>query len=149
QPLLPQAEALLSGPFPAEMGTQAWRISFCGLSPLELVLRRQADGAQPLFVRTTASFRLVGTEGTARVEVQVDSAKTGFTELTIEHDSDLTLTSVSMNNLASWAAESTDGPNRRALVRLRESTRSATFVVTGTFPIPWHPSRWTCPRLRL
>jgi hypothetical protein len=149
QPLLPQAEALLSGPFPVEAGTQSWRASFGGLSPLELVLRRQADGAQPLFVRTSATHRLVGTEGAARIEFQVESAKAGFAELTIEYDPDLTIASVNVNNLASWAADPGDGPDRHAVVRLREPTRSATVVVTGTFPIPWYPNRWTCPRARL
>jgi hypothetical protein len=145
QPVLPQADTLLTGPFAGADGTQLWRISFGGQSLLELVLHRTGDSPTPLFVRTNSVLRLIGSDAGMRSEFQVESSRAGFAEFAIEHDAQLTISGVSVNNLAAWSIEPGKAANR-LLVRLREPTRSATVVVTGSAPIALGPSRWTSPR---
>lgn len=146
RPVTPQSETLLTGPFPSEAGTQAWRIAFGGASRLELVLRPEADAGSPLFVRLTTAHRLVQTDAAVRVELQVEAGKSGFAELAIDHDADLVVNSVTTNNLAGWSVVPA-GSSRRVIVRLREATRSAAVVLTGTAPLPWAPARWKPPHI--
>jgi hypothetical protein len=148
-PILPQAEAVLTGPFPAEKGSNTWRIAFGGMGRLELVLRRVADERPALFARLAGQQRLSEGEGGGRYEFQIESAKVGFTELTFDCDPDLTPGSVTVNNLLNWQVGG-DGPvSRQLVVRLREPTRSATLVISGTFPVPWGTTRWTSPTVSL
>src|SRR5262245_39285293 len=148
-PVLPQAEAVLAGPFPADNGSSAWRIGFGGLSRLELVLRKVGEGRPTLFSRVVTQQRLSDIEGNGRYEFQVESAKVGFTELTFDCDPRLTPTSVTVNNLLSWQVEGDGGNAPRVIVRLREPSRSATVVISGTIPLQWEPARWVSPAVWL
>lgn len=143
-PVLPQAEALLTGPFPAGDGGTSWRIAFGGEGRLELVLRKVADTPPPLLARINGVHQVAGPEGSARFEVQVESARSGFTDLTFGHDPGFTPTGVRVNNLAGWAPVAGEGGSPALSVRLREPTRSASVVVSGRVTVPWDRP-WVVP----
>src|SRR5262249_32247875 len=119
-PILPQAEAVLTGPFAADKGSNTWRIAFGGMGRLELVLRRVADERPTLFARLATQQRLSEGEGGGRFEFQIESAKVGFTELTFDCDPALTPGSVTVNNLLDWQVGGDRPASRQLVVRLRE-----------------------------
>ncbi len=149
-PVLPQAEAVLTGPFPAAAaGEHTWRIAFGGISRLEILLRRTSEATTPLFARLSSSQILNGTEALARFEFQVESAKTGFSEMQFAHDLLFVPTGVTANNLVSWSPVIGDPAKPSILVRLREPTRSATVVISGTATVSASPDEWQSPGVQL
>ena len=141
-PVLPQAEAVLTGPFPAAAGEHNWRIAFGGNSRLEILLRRTSEATTPLFCRLVSNQGLNASEALARFEFQVESAKTGFSELQFTHDPAFIPSSVSANNLVSWSLVTGDPATPAILVRLREPTRSASVVISGSSAITLSPNEW-------
>lgn len=148
-PVVPQEEALLTGPFPAGPGDSLWRISFGGISRLEIVLRRATESPGVLLARVAVAQTLTRAEGTGRYEFQVESAKIGFTELTFHYDAAFIPAAVRVNNMESWSA-TTDGDNAPSIiVRLREPTRSAAVVISGSLKMPLASQPWVSPGVRL
>jgi hypothetical protein len=144
-PVLPQEEALLTGPSPSGPGEAVWKIAFGGISRLELVLRRAGENPDVLFTRLLTTQTLTGSGGTARYEFQVESPRVGFTELVFGHDSGFQPTGVRVNNLVSWTTTGGGSQPPGVVVRLREPTRSAVVVLTGTLATTPAGKLWVSP----
>ncbi len=135
----------MTGPLPAGNGQSTWRVSFGGMSRLEIVLRRTTTNPTVLFARTVATQNLNLPEGTSRYEIQVESAKVDFSALTFQYERGFVPISVRVNNLAAWSTVRGENGTGSIVVRLRESTRSAAVVITGTLNLPQLPKTWTSP----
>jgi hypothetical protein len=144
-PVLPQEEALLTGPMPSGPGESVWRIAFGGISRLELILRRAGENPDVLFTRVLTTQTLTGTGGTARYEFQVESPKVGFSELAFVQDSGFQPAGVRVNNLVSWSATGGGSEPPGVVIRLREPTRSAVVVLTGTLAASPASKPWVSP----
>ena len=155
-PILTHEEAMLSGPFAIDGSErhQNWRIAFGGLGHLEISLRSATStgGPQPPIQSATSTRQevspgLVLSQSTFEFKV----LRGDVSELIIEHDPDLTVSDVEVNNLEGWRAlPGTTGGRKRISIRLREPARGGQIRIVATSVVPFNQATfWTSPAMQI
>lgn len=145
----PTPGSLLVGPFPlSDGGRRGWRLSFGGLSRVELAVRRPGSGGEPSpAVRGSRSMRfdLEPIAVPCSFDFDLEAIRGPFSEVRFKPDPGVVVTGATATSPITWLLEGGE-----VRVTFREPTPNARVTLSATVPLGARPpATWACPQVKL